>query len=80
MGQAAPVASREQVRQMVRRWQQLGPLLQQIRDRETRQADTQASIRMMDQAFRIALRDLPPRASSGLVEWQGYMRLWRQRG
>jgi hypothetical protein len=28
---------------------------------------------MFAQAFRIALRDLPPRESSGLVEWQSWM-------
>jgi len=64
----------------VRRWQELGPILEQIRNRETRQADTQNSIVSMRQAFRFALRDLPSRQSSGLMEWQRYMRLWRQRG
>jgi hypothetical protein len=29
-----------------------------------------------EQAFRIALRDLPPWESSGLVEWQDVMRRW----
>lgn len=71
---------REQMIEERRRWQRLSPILQQIRDRETRQADTQAAILMMRQALRIALRDLPPRQSSGLVEWQRYMQLWRQRG
>ena len=64
----------------VRRWKDLGPLLEQIRDAEIRAADTPSAIQMMDQAFRIALRDLPPRDSSGLVEWQRAMALWRQRG
>ncbi|HYW43520.1 MAG TPA: hypothetical protein VE959_11735 [Bryobacteraceae bacterium] len=72
--------AREQLKEYARRWTELAPLLQEIRDRETRQADTASSIRMMEQAFRIALRDLPPRESSGLVEWQRYMALWRQRG
>jgi len=72
--------TREQAQQLVRRWRHLGPILEEIRDQETRQADTPTSIRMMEQAFRIALRDLPPRPSSGLVEWQRYMMVWRQRG
>jgi hypothetical protein len=55
-------------------------MLQEIRDREIRHADTAAAIRSLDQAYRIALRDLPPRTTSGLVEWQRYMALWRQRG
>jgi hypothetical protein len=41
------------------------PVLDAIRDREIREADTAESIRMFEQAFRIALRDLPPRESSG---------------
>lgn len=71
---------RDQLRAYVLRWKKLGPILESIRDCEIREADTAASIRSMDQAFRIALRDLPPRASSGLVEWQRAMALWRQRG
>jgi hypothetical protein len=63
-----------------RRWKELGPILEAIRDREIREADTASSIRMMQQAFRIAIRDLPPRESSGLVEWQRYMMRWRRRG
>ena len=76
----AQVSTREQMMEHVRRWQQLGPILEEIRDRETRQANTPESILMMEQAFRIALRDLPTRQSSGLVEWQRSMRLWRRRG
>jgi hypothetical protein len=68
------------MREYVRRWQRLSPLLEAIRDQETRQADTAGCIRMMEQAFRIALRDLPVRSSSGLLEWQRWMRVWRQRG
>lgn len=75
-----PPPARQQLMEYVRRWEKLGPIPEEIRDRETRQADTAASIQMFTQAFRIALRDLPPRPSSGLVEWQRYMRLWRQRG
>jgi hypothetical protein len=56
------------------------PVLDAIRDREIREADTAESIRMFEQAFRIALRDLPPRESSGLVKWQDWMSRWRRRG
>jgi len=70
----------EELTAYVRRWNELQPLLEEIRDGETRQAETASSIRMMEQAFRIALRDLPPRESSGLVEWQCYMACWRRRG
>jgi len=72
--------SREQMVEYVRRWRKLGPLLEEIRDEEVRRANTQEAILMMDQAFKIALRDLPPRETSGLVEWQRWMEVWRQRG
>ena len=63
-----------------RRWERLRPILESIRDREVREVDTQAAILSVRQAFQIALRDLPPRESSGLVEWQRYMKLWRENG
>jgi hypothetical protein len=68
------------MRDYLRRWRELGPILEDIRDNEIRAADTPSAIRMFDQAFRIALRDLPPRESSGLVEWQRHMAKWRRSG
>lgn len=68
-----------QQREYLRIWRANGPLLQAIRDREIRGADTIQSIQMFAEAFRIALRDLPPRSSSGLVEWQTAMMRWRNR-
>jgi hypothetical protein len=70
----------ESMKEHARRWKELGPILDEIRDRDIRQADTPSAIRMFNLAFRIALRDLPPRESSGLVEWQRWMAVWRQRG
>ena len=72
--------TRAQMQAYVRRWKELGPILEWMRDEDIRRANTQDSIRMFHQAFRIALRDLPPRESSGLVEWQRYMQIWRERG
>jgi len=65
--------SQEQMREYVRIWEGNRPLLEAIRDHEIREADTAHSIRMLEQAFRIALRDLPRRPSSGLVECQKAM-------
>jgi hypothetical protein len=76
-GDVANPGDRKQQEEYVRSWASNGPLLEKIRDREIRHSDTATSIRMFDQAFRIALRDLPPRTSSGLVEWQRYMSRWR---
>lgn len=64
----------------VRQWAANAPLLEELRDREIHQADTAAAIRMFDMAFRIALRELPPRGSSGLVEWQRLVSRWRRHG
>ena len=68
------------MREYVHLWETNRALLESIRDGEIRQADTAGSIRMFEQAFRIAVRDLPPRPGSGLVEWQGAMTRWRRRG
>ena len=71
--------AREEFRAYVRLWAANGPLLDEIRDQEIREADTAASIQMFETAFRKALRELPPRDSSGLVEWQDFMVRWRRR-
>jgi len=75
-------ADREREKQYLLRWKTLGPILDEIRDREISEltpADTQSAMLMFDQAFRLAQRDLPPRTTSGLVEWQRCMMLWRER-
>jgi hypothetical protein len=71
---------RELQREYVVRWKKLGPILEEIQDREIREADTAAVIRSMDQAFQIALRDSPPRETSGLVEWHRRAAAWSHRG
>jgi len=73
-------ADREQQKEYVRIWKENGPLLEAIRDQEIREADTVQSIRMFEQAFRMAVRSSPPEPWSGLVEWQQYMMRWRERG
>jgi hypothetical protein len=70
----------DQLAEYVRRWKETGPLLDALRDEDIRSADTAASIRMFDVAYRLAVRDLPLRESSGLVQWQDAMRRWRERG
>jgi hypothetical protein len=72
--------TRAELEAYVRRWAELAPILDQLREADIRNADTAASIRAFDTAFKIALRDLPPRESSGLVEWQDMARRWFERG
>ena len=71
---------KEALRQYVRMWAANGPFLEDLRDQEIRQADTAISIQMFELAFRIALRDQPPRDSSGLVEWHDFMRRRQRHG
>jgi len=71
---------KERLRQYVRMWAANGPFLEDLRDQEIRQADTAISIQMFELAFRIALRDQPPRDSSGLVEWQDFLCRRRRHG
>lgn len=70
-------SGKEQLVEYVRLWAANVPLLEELGDQEIRQADTAVSLRMFELAFRKALRELPPRDSSGLVEWQDL--LCRQR-
>jgi len=73
------MTERERQREYLLRWKTLGPILQEIRDREIRQSDTAAAIESMQKAFEIAQRDLPLRETSGLVEWhRRTARGWRR--
>lgn len=72
--------ARERLKQYVRLWIANGALLEEIRDREIRQADTAVSIRALETAFRLAMQTLPLRESSGLVAWQAFMSRWRRHG
>jgi hypothetical protein len=58
------------LKRWVENWKQLGPELERIRREEIRRADTQQAIQLFDLAFKAALRNIPPRESSGLVEFQ----------
>ena len=64
---------REAIRRWVRAWNEAGPRLEAIRREEVRQADNLAVLAALETAFNHALRDQPPRPSSGLVEMQGWL-------
>jgi hypothetical protein len=65
-----------QVRAWIRNWQQIGPVLERLREQSIRQADTAAAIEAFDLAYKSARLHCPPRLSSGLVEQQR----WFKRG
>ena len=61
---------REAIRRWVETWKEAGPQLEAIRHREIREADNLKVLAMLEPAFNHALRTMPPRPSSGLVEMQ----------
>ena len=64
----------DKLREWVRNWQIVGPQLERLRRESIRQANTQASIRQFDLAFKAAVRNTPHRQTSGLVEFQRLLR------
>jgi hypothetical protein len=61
---------RETMERWVRTWKEAGPKLEAIRRREIAEADNLKVLALLEGAFNHALRTLPPRPSSGLVEMQ----------
>lgn len=66
------------LKRWVERWKTLGPELENVRREDIRRANTQKSIQLFDLAFKAAARNLPPRKSSGLVEFQRLLRKLRR--
>ena len=63
---------RELVRRWVGAWEEAGPVLDAIRRQERRQADNLKVLALLECAFNQALREMPLRPSSGLVEMQSW--------
>jgi hypothetical protein len=57
-------------RQCVDAWRRVGPELERMRREDIRHADTSRSIPAFDGLFEGAVRDFPPKPTSGLVEQQ----------
>jgi hypothetical protein len=64
---------RELMQLWVRTWNEAGPRLEAIRRREIREADNLKVLASLESAFNHALRSMPPRPSSGLVEMQKWL-------
>ena len=60
----------EMMRRSVEAWREAGPKLEAIRRREIRDADNLKVLAVLEGAFNHALRTMPARQSSGLVEMQ----------
>ena len=69
----------EQLRAWVENWKVLGPKLEELRRQRIRTASTEEAIRQFDLAFKAAIRNTPPRTTSGLVEFQRLLRKLSQK-
>ncbi|HEY1336642.1 MAG TPA: hypothetical protein VGF59_03990, partial [Bryobacteraceae bacterium] len=61
------MTDREAMALWVKTWKEAGPLLEEIRLREVRDADNAADLAALASAFNQGLRDAPPEPTSGLV-------------
>jgi hypothetical protein len=64
------MSEREMIELWVRTWKEAGPRLEAIRRREIQEADNLKVLASLEGAFNHALRTLPARPSSGMVEMQ----------
>lgn len=64
------MTNEEMIRRYVETWREAAPLLDAIRHKEIREADNLKVLAILEGAFNHALRTLPPRPSSGIVEMQ----------
>jgi hypothetical protein len=64
---------REMMQLWVRTWKEAGPRLDAIRRLEIQKADNLKVLASLEGAFNHALRTMPPRPSSGLVEMQRWL-------
>ena len=62
----------EAIRRWVETWKRAGPELEAIRRKEIEKINVLESLAALEDAFNYALRELPPRQSSGLVEMQSW--------
>ena len=71
------MADRTDLQRWVRTWAEAGPELDAIRRREVREANNLESLALLAPAFNHAVRTLPLRESSGLVQMQDYFQKLR---
>lgn len=59
-----------QTRAWIRNWQELGPILEDVRREELKRVNTADAIQAFDMAYKSARLHYPSRETSGLVEQQ----------
>ncbi len=60
----------EMLRRWVQTWRDAAPALEAVHREEVRTADNLRVLALLEPAFNHALRTLPPRTDSGMVEMQ----------
>jgi hypothetical protein len=68
----------ELARAWFRNWEKVSPVLDALRSEDIRNAETAEAIAAFDGLFETAVRDLPARLESGLVEQQKLYKLARK--
>ena len=63
----------------VLRWQKASKPLQDILDRELKEANIQKEIALLAPLFDLAVKNNPPEPYSGLVEMQKGFKIWHER-
>lgn len=71
-------AERADMKRWVQTWVQAGPELQKVRDADIRAADTASMIECTIGLFRDAVKNFPPKPTSGLIEQQQWFMKMRQ--
>ncbi len=69
---------RELTRRWFRNWASLSPVMDELRREAICDAETVRAIAAFDGMFETAIRDIPPRPDSGLVEQQELFKLARE--
>jgi hypothetical protein len=64
----------DRLRAWVQNWEVVGPEIERLRREKIRNANTPEAIKQFDLAFKAALRNTPPRTTSGLIEFQRLLR------
>ena len=72
MKTVAEMTEQERARALtwINAWKRAGPEMEKMRREDIRQADTASSIPAFDGLFENAVRNFPPKQTSGLVEQQ----------
>jgi len=63
---------KSQTRAWIKNWQELGPILEELRHEELRNIKEVTSLAPFNSFFRTAIRENPPGPTSGLIEQQAF--------